>query len=170
VSSRFVAVKSDDVTEIHLPPVNGNYATLCGLDGNDAEVGQFPVPVPVGAKVTCQECHALWLLVSTYKPSDFARTRVRPARLRQSLSGNEREAMSEHRHVFWGRKADGKVGDGKCACGAIACRTCLGHQRVGIEMGCFGPKRFGRCPDCTDGSADSVDPPLLRGRTRTKAE
>jgi hypothetical protein len=64
----------------------------------------------------------------------------------------------------------GAASGGATASWCDACRACLGHRVAATEMGCFGPKRFGRCPDCIDGTAGSADPPSLRGRTRAKGE
>ena len=73
---KFVAVKSYGVVKIHLPHTNGNYYTLCGMDGDDdsASVDQHIVSVPKGAKVNCDDCIAIWEICKDYSDKDFKRT------------------------------------------------------------------------------------------------
>ena len=71
MEGRFAAVLLDDQLTIHLPHTDGNYYTLCGLDGMDSEVGQAVADVPKGAKVTCKECRYIWRLAKEYTAKDF---------------------------------------------------------------------------------------------------
>ena len=58
---RLVAVECDGQVEVHLPgAVGADYATLCGLDGDDDGAGQTPAEVPRGARVTCHSCIHIW--------------------------------------------------------------------------------------------------------------
>jgi len=71
--SRFVAVLIDGELTIHLPDVSGNYATLCGVDGDDPDytVNQIPARVPRGAKVNCSFCRKIFELAKSYSENDF---------------------------------------------------------------------------------------------------
>jgi len=67
-----VAVKTDEGIEVHCHSVDGNYDTLCGLDGNDYRVGTHGiVPVAVNTKINCKMCKAIWNTAMLYRPSDF---------------------------------------------------------------------------------------------------
>jgi hypothetical protein len=77
MSNKIIGVESDGVIEWHAPGVAGpDYATLCGLDGNDDAVGQRPVDIkpPRGTKIDCHECKRIWAGVRDLKlrESDFA--------------------------------------------------------------------------------------------------
>lgn len=52
----------DSDVEWHAPGVGGaDYATLCGLDGNDPTNGQHGlVDAPPGQKITCGQCKKIW--------------------------------------------------------------------------------------------------------------
>jgi hypothetical protein len=67
----YVAVKVDGVVSIHAPDVTGNYATLCGIDGDDPGCGQFPAKVPKWAKIDCKTCQMIIRLARTYTEKDF---------------------------------------------------------------------------------------------------
>ena len=71
--NRFVAVLIDGELTIHLPDVSGNYATLCGIDGDDPDytVNQIPACVPRGAKVNCRFCGKIFELAKLYSEDDF---------------------------------------------------------------------------------------------------
>ena len=72
--TKYVAVLLDGELTIHLPHTDGNYYTLCGLDGMDESVGQEVADVPKGAKVDCKECHNIWLLAKGFSAKDFEHT------------------------------------------------------------------------------------------------
>ena len=65
------AVLLDGELTIHLPHTDGNYYTLCGLDGMDEEVGQAVADVPKGAKVNCKQCYWIWKVSKEFRLSDF---------------------------------------------------------------------------------------------------
>jgi hypothetical protein len=69
----YIAISESGKITIHLPDVSGNYATLCGMDGNDnhRQVQQTTVPVPRGAKVNCRNCFAIWELSRRYSRIEF---------------------------------------------------------------------------------------------------
>ncbi|TXH13767.1 MAG: hypothetical protein E6R03_10725 [Hyphomicrobiaceae bacterium] len=71
--SKYVAIEVLGKLEIHLPDVSGNYATLCGSDGDDPNdaVQQRMANVPKGAKVTCRACWNIFLVCSEFKVRDF---------------------------------------------------------------------------------------------------
>lgn len=71
MTRHYVAVESDGVVEVHLPAISDNYATLCGLDGDDSKVGQRPAVVPRGTKVNCPQCQAIFELCKSYSRKDF---------------------------------------------------------------------------------------------------
>ena len=48
-----------------------DFATFCGLDGNDPAIGQLTVQTPVGAKVNCPDCKRLWEMAKPWRESDF---------------------------------------------------------------------------------------------------
>lgn len=66
---RFVAVNVEGTTETHLPHPLGEYATLCGLDGDDP--GSRQSPAKPASKVTCDDCKAIFELCRKYQQSDF---------------------------------------------------------------------------------------------------
>lgn len=69
--ARIVGVRIGALTLGHLPDKAGSpYLTLCGLDGDDPEVGQYPAPEYTG-KVTCRQCLAMWRVCTTFKLKDF---------------------------------------------------------------------------------------------------
>lgn len=55
----YSAIETDGVVEIHATDVTGNYASLCGLDGNDPAVGQMVVVLPNKPVITCKSCLAI---------------------------------------------------------------------------------------------------------------
>lgn len=70
---KFVTVKCDDETLTHLPAA-ADYATLCGLDGDDPAIGLYTLPTPKGAKIDCEQCQAIWLLCKQFRSSSFKET------------------------------------------------------------------------------------------------
>lgn len=67
-SSSIVGViedSEDGKTTWHVVGVGGgDYATLCGMDGNDSVVGQYgTVGSSRGQKVDCCECKEIWLAI-----------------------------------------------------------------------------------------------------------
>ena len=58
----YAAIEFEGVVEIHATDVTGNYATLCGLDGDDLVTGQKTVPLPPLSrkpKINCKTCLAI---------------------------------------------------------------------------------------------------------------
>jgi len=76
-SIKYVAVEIKGVISIHMPHDSGNYATLCGLDGDDPypEVDQKVVPLPEDAKIDCLECFQLWNVSRKFGIDDFVAKR-----------------------------------------------------------------------------------------------
>jgi hypothetical protein len=69
----YVAVSQDGEIEIHAAPcAAGDYATLCGMDGEDDSVGQEPAPLPRGARIDCAHCIDTIRHSRTFRESDFA--------------------------------------------------------------------------------------------------
>lgn len=72
---KIIGVKEEGFTGWHLVSDNGDFATLCGLDGDDPMAGQLGLVEPRrGQKVTCPQCKSIWLHVVDLrmKKSDFA--------------------------------------------------------------------------------------------------
>jgi hypothetical protein len=67
-----VALSIDGVVLIHAGNHNGNYATLCGLDGDDVSVGIRPEQLRSDPKITCPDCWMLFLACRKYSVNDFA--------------------------------------------------------------------------------------------------
>lgn len=69
----YVAISTGGTISVHLPDPTGNYATACGLDGDDPDlaVDQATVDVPVGRKIDCASCHILWRVCQVYTAGDF---------------------------------------------------------------------------------------------------
>lgn len=73
VAKEFVAVDVGGDVKVHLPDTTGNYATLCGMDGDDphSSVGQKMAELPKRAKVDCVTCWNIWKLCRDYRAGDF---------------------------------------------------------------------------------------------------
>ena len=71
-SDRYVAVSCEGVVGIHLPDATGNYATLCGVDGDDPALQMHMAEVPQNAKVDCRECKQIWDVARQFREADFA--------------------------------------------------------------------------------------------------
>lgn len=69
--SRFVAVEIDGQVGVHMPHETGNYATFCGLDGDDYE--QKPAKALKNARVDCPHCLAKWRWATEFRASDFVK-------------------------------------------------------------------------------------------------
>jgi hypothetical protein len=71
--SRYVAILHDGEIRVHIPDRTGNYATLCGMDGDDPDpmVDQMQVPVPPRKKIDCDDCFRLYMECKKYNLKDF---------------------------------------------------------------------------------------------------
>jgi len=71
--SKYVAILHAGEITVHLPHQTGDYATLCGEDGDDDApcVDLMEVDVPKGRKVDCRICLNIWKVAILYKISDF---------------------------------------------------------------------------------------------------
>ena len=67
-----VAVDVDGVVDTHIKHFSGEYATLCGLDGDDTHKSVNQRPAMAGDKVTCYTCHAIYQQCTRFRASDFA--------------------------------------------------------------------------------------------------
>jgi hypothetical protein len=81
---RYVAIEQDGKIEVHAEGVNGNYATLCGMDGNDSKVGQKTTAVGIGWRINCPYCIGLIREAKTYREKDFHRDLRKNNRIRLS--------------------------------------------------------------------------------------
>ena len=68
-----VAVRTDEGREIHVPhPGAGDYATLCGMDGLDPQVGQYGIEIcQTPEPITCTACRQLYLGVKAMRGLKF---------------------------------------------------------------------------------------------------
>lgn len=71
--SKFILIKEFDTMHSHFPDITGNYASLCGLDGQDSLVGQSIVGK--SNIVNCPYCISIFDLVSTYTERDVSRSK-----------------------------------------------------------------------------------------------
>lgn len=62
--------------EIHVSDTTGNYATLCGLDGEENEIGILRK----GEKINCHQCIAIWFKCKEYHVRDFDRECLKAVR------------------------------------------------------------------------------------------
>lgn len=67
---KYVAISTEGIVEVHAAGA-GEYASLCGLDGNDPSIEQSIVPLPENQKINCSQCRLLWTQWKQYKESDF---------------------------------------------------------------------------------------------------
>lgn len=72
---RLVTVVMDGEMLTHLPGAIFDYATLCGMDGNDdaRDVNQSTIPTPLGARVNCDHCRLIWEECRNWRTSDFTK-------------------------------------------------------------------------------------------------
>lgn len=68
---KYVAIESDGVVEVHAEG-DANYATLCGLDGDDPVVGQRGAPLDIGARINCPHCIGAIRYARQFTEKDFA--------------------------------------------------------------------------------------------------
>lgn len=71
---KYVAIEAMGQREIHAMGCISDYATLCGLDGNDPhqDVQQATVALQAsGDRITCPDCRAIWQHAKSYRSSDF---------------------------------------------------------------------------------------------------
>ena len=76
--SEKIGIRVDGIVSVHLPDTTGNYATMCGLDGDDPneQTRQEGVTISDSAKIDCVRCTAIWEVCGRYRASDFAPTRT----------------------------------------------------------------------------------------------
>lgn len=61
----------DDDPDVHMLSCVNDYATMCGLDGNDPTLGQEIMDGNCKEKINCQHCISIWKMSKKYKESDF---------------------------------------------------------------------------------------------------
>lgn len=69
--ARYVAVEQDGKVQVHMEGLS-NYATLCGMDGDDPSVGQRPAEVDIGRRIDCPHCRDIFNQCKAYRRRDFA--------------------------------------------------------------------------------------------------
>lgn len=74
-ADRFIAVTCDGITQVHANGscLGSDYATFCGLDGNDEAIGMVPAPLQKNPKIDCDACKAMILGARQWTKKDFAR-------------------------------------------------------------------------------------------------
>lgn len=77
LAEKFVAVRSDGVVAVHAADCAGNYATLCGMDGDDSGADQEPAELPKRPKVNCATCIQIIEHARSYRKSDLTRGRTK---------------------------------------------------------------------------------------------
>lgn len=73
-AARRVAIICDGERIVHAVDTTGNYATLCGMDGNDPHgaVSQSLDRLKGdNEKITCRQCWAIWAAAKQYRRTDF---------------------------------------------------------------------------------------------------
>jgi hypothetical protein len=72
--SRYVAIEQDGIVSVHASGegIGSDYASLCGMDGDDSVVGQRPAPLIVGARIDCPQCKMIIMAAKRYRSRDFA--------------------------------------------------------------------------------------------------
>ena len=59
---------------VHISDPQGSYASACGLDESDEELGTFgDVPAKETDKVNCPMCIDLWMHIVAIKPNQIAK-------------------------------------------------------------------------------------------------
>lgn len=72
---KLIQIDCEGRREVHAASANGDYATLCGLDGNDPAIGQTGTSFVSNAQINCPQCRAIWETARLYRPRDFSRRR-----------------------------------------------------------------------------------------------
>jgi hypothetical protein len=71
---RFIAIEEDGGNiEVHAAGqgLGCGYATFCGLDGADDEIGQRPAKLPRNPKISCEQCRAMIVEARRWTKRDF---------------------------------------------------------------------------------------------------
>jgi hypothetical protein len=56
--------------QTHMPGFTSDYATFCGIDGNDPQTGQMGIKAaPKGTKLTCPTCVKAWNICREVRPN-----------------------------------------------------------------------------------------------------
>ena len=66
---RYIQIQQDGIIESHITGAVSDYATLCGLDGDDPTIAQ--VTVGSSDRVNCQQCINIWLVAHTVPRRDL---------------------------------------------------------------------------------------------------
>jgi hypothetical protein len=102
-----VAVEIEGVRSVHALDPTGNYATLCGLDGDDPNISGQSIPrspATRGEKIDCPQCFATWTMARYYHRSDFSSVDAPPVAAKQKKrSGmSPAEAFAEGQKILKG--------------------------------------------------------------------
>ena len=68
---KFVAISQDGIVQVQGVPESGNYATLCGMDGDDSVVGQSAAVLPPKPRIDCPQCFGVWSDAKRFGRRDF---------------------------------------------------------------------------------------------------
>lgn len=76
VSSKFVSVSVGGEITTHMRHPTGNYATLCGLDGDDPDVAvQQQTIMSLAKRIDCNDCILIWRIARSYRPHEIVISR-----------------------------------------------------------------------------------------------
>lgn len=68
-----VVVDVNGEIDSHMPDWSGNYATLCGLDGDDPHRSvRQSMPKVRATVITCTACFRIWQVAKKYSVTDFS--------------------------------------------------------------------------------------------------
>lgn len=72
-TQRTIVISADGEIRTHIAESPVDYATLCGMDGNDqtSAVDQRTLPDAPRAKIDCEHCRRIWEIAKNYRKSDF---------------------------------------------------------------------------------------------------
>lgn len=73
MKKRFVQVESEGAIETHADTAVGEYATLCGLDGDDEGAGQRLIGDGPTGKINCPDCIAIIRASKLYHERDLVK-------------------------------------------------------------------------------------------------
>jgi hypothetical protein len=68
---KYILIEAYDEPDSHIGGVDGTYATLCGMDGDDPSCGQFTTGS--SNKVTCPHCINIWQMCRSIPARDLAK-------------------------------------------------------------------------------------------------
>jgi len=69
---KMITISVFNEVDTHIIGISGDYATLCGMDGDDPDRGVQQLTLKeTGGKITCRTCKQVWDTCRKIKPSMF---------------------------------------------------------------------------------------------------